>query len=86
MHFDTTEVVVMALKSAVDRGHRYRKCNGHVPHILLPLCLWLLKTVTVEWRLSHEGLTQSEPVGDEDERVQIFCPSRAWTITWTVCK
>lgn len=30
------------------------------------------------------NFTQSEPVGDEDERVQIFSPSRAWTITWTV--
>lgn len=55
-----------------------------------PLCIlpqirpWLSKTV--EWRLSCGELTQSEPVGDEDERVQIFCPRRAWTITWTVCK
>lgn len=40
----------------------------------------------VERRLSHGDLTQSEPVGDDDERVQIFCPRRAWTITWTVCK
>lgn len=31
-------------------------------------------------------LNQSEPVGDEDERVQIFSPSRAWTITWTVLR
>lgn len=30
--------------------------------------------------------TQSDPVGDEDERVQIFSPRRAWTITWTVCR
>lgn len=30
--------------------------------------------------------TQSEPVGDEEERVQIFSPRRAWTITWTVCR
>lgn len=29
-------------------------------------------------------LNQSEPVGEDDERVQIFSPSRAWTITWTV--
>lgn len=27
------------------------------------------------------NFTQSEPVGEEDERVQIFSPSRAWTIT-----
>lgn len=32
----------------------------------------------------NRNFTQSEPVGDEDERVQIFSPSRAWTITWTV--
>lgn len=40
----------------------------------------------VERRLRLGDLTQSEPVGDEDERVQIFWPRRAWTITWTVCK
>lgn len=28
--------------------------------------------------------TQSEPVGEDDDRVQIFSPSRAWTITCTV--
>lgn len=29
-------------------------------------------------------LNQSEPVGEDDDRVQIFSPSRAWTITCTV--
>lgn len=32
------------------------------------------------------NFTQSEPVGEEEERVQIFSPRRAWTITWTVYK
>lgn len=56
----------------------------------------LHKTVIITWCSQHThrvmellhkkyDLTQSEPVGEDDERVQIFSPSRAWTITCTVC-
>lgn len=47
-------------------------------------CTMIITTEYPKNKKGHAIFTQSDPVGDENDRVLIFSPRRAWTITCTV--